>query len=285
MIHIDECCWKGAKSAELHGKIFIPDDTIRAFIIMVHGIGEHGGCYHEWGEKFVLQSIGFLAFDLRGHGKTQGIRGHASMRLIQKDIQTIVLSVQKRFPAVPVVLFGHSMGGQTVLTYITGKQVEVQGAIASSPYLKPVYPRSPLLVWLVRLASCVVPCLTVRTGIRADQLSHDGGTKSSKKDPLMHKKISIKLFSDLCKNSKRLLRGKHKLNVPLLLMHGSDDPLVSFKAGKSFVQHTEGSSTFKFWHGMRHDLLFDEGNEAVFQYVMKWLTKHIIKNGNIQNHS
>ena len=285
MIHVEECSWKGAKSVELYGKLYIPDGAMRAFVVMVHGLGEHGGCYKKWGEDFSLQSIGFLTFDLRGHGKSPGIRGHTTLQLIENDIQMIVQNVKNEFPSVPVVLFGHSMGGLIVLSCVTKKNVDVQGVIASSPWLRLVHPPLTSLVWLARWVSYIVPWLTVHTGIKADQLSHDGfGSKRSKTDPLLHTKISIKLFSDLWVKSKKLLRDTHNLNIPLLLMHGSADPLTSHLASKSFAKNIQGYITFKKWHGMRHDLYNDAGNEVVFQYVIKWLKKHIIKNGTIQNY-
>jgi alpha-beta hydrolase superfamily lysophospholipase len=286
MMRVEKYCLKRSESVELYGKLTIPDGAMNALVIMVHGIGEHGGCYDEWAEKFALQSIGFLAFDLRGHGHSPGVRGHATARLIRDDLRMIIKNVQTKFPSVPIVLFGPSMGGNIVLNYIIGKDVEVQGIIASSPWLKLVHPPSSLLVWLAKWISYIVPWLTVSTGIRADQLSHEGvSAKSTKTDTLLHKKISIKLFTDLWKNSKMILRNKHKLNIPILLMHGTDDPLTSYQASKSFAQNTVGHVTFKKWREMRHDLLNDAGNEVVFQYVMKWLSKQIINNGTVQNNS
>jgi len=286
MMQIEECYWKSAKSVQLYGKIHIPDGELSAFVIMVHGIGEHSGCYDEWAERFALQSVGFVVFDLRGHGHSPGIRGHAVIRLIKDDLRTIIKSVRDRFPSIPVVLFGYSMGGNIVLSYVIEKDVELQGIIVSSPWLKLVHPPLPLLVWLVKWLSHIMPWLTVRTGIKADQLSHDGmEMKSTKTDPLLHKKISIKLFSDLRKNSEMILHNKYRLNIPLLLMHGTADPLTSYQTSKSFAQNAKGNVTFKEWQGMRHDLLNGAGNEVVFQYVMEWLMEKIIKNGAVQNNS
>jgi alpha-beta hydrolase superfamily lysophospholipase len=259
----------------------ISDGSVRALVVMVHGIGEHSGCYGHWAEMFATQSVGFLTFDLRGHGRSKGIRGHASMNAIKDDLQTIIKNMQKRFPGIPIVLFGHSMGGQIVLNHALAKNVKVQGIIASSPWLKLVHPPSLLLAWIVGCASYVVPWITVSTGLKAEQLSHDGaGMKSTKTDPLLHKKISFKLFTDLWKNGKMMIRNKYRLNIPLLLMHGTDDPVTSYQASKLFSQNAEGNVTFKEWHGMRHNLLNDAGNGNVFQYVMEWLSNQIIKKWN-----
>jgi alpha-beta hydrolase superfamily lysophospholipase len=284
MMQVEKYCWKRPKSVELYGKLWIPDGSVNALVIMVHGIGEHSGCYDEWAERFTLQSVGFLAFDMRGHGHSSGIRGHASINAVKDDLRAIIKSMHKKFPGVPVVLFGHSLGGHIVLSYAIDKNVKVQGVIASSPWLKLVHPPSPLLIRLAGWASHIAPRLTVRTGIKSGQLSqNEAGTKSTKTDPLLHKKISIKLFTDLWMNSETILRNRHRLNIPLLLMHGTADPLTSYQASKSFTQNAGEYTSFKQWRGMHHDLLNDTGYEAVFQYVMKWLTKKVIENGTVQN--
>ena len=128
-----------------------------ALVIMVHGVGEHSGCYIHWAERFTRRSVGFLTFDLRGHGNSSGIRGHASVRSLKNDLHAIIQNMREKFPDIPIVLFGHSMGGQIVLSCALDHHAKIQGVIASSPWLKLVSPPSHLLLWLVRRISHIVP--------------------------------------------------------------------------------------------------------------------------------
>ena len=282
MVQVEKCSWERGQSVRLHGKLFVPDGAMNALVIMVHGVGTYGGCFDEWAETFAAQSIGFLAFDLRGHGQSSGIRGHAALRWIKDDIRVIIKSIREKFPHIPIVLFGHSMGGNIALSYVLEKDVELQGAIASAPWLLLARPPSPLLVRIAKWMSYIAPWLTVRTGISADQLSHDGvGVKSSKVDPLIHKKISVKLFSDLWKSGLDMLNNERKPNIPILLMHGTDDTLTSFQASQLFAQNAGEYVTFKEWHEMRHDLLNESCKDVVFQYIMKWMSQKIIQDGTV----
>lgn len=279
-MQVERYCLKRTESVDLYGKLRTPDGAVKALVIMVHGIGEHSGCYDCLGEKFARQSVGFLTFDLRGHGSSRGIRGHASLRSIGNDLRAIIQNMREKFPDIPIVLLGHSMGGQIVLNCALDSDVGVQGVIASSPWLKLVRPPSSWLLCLARRAVHIVPWLTVSTGIRADQLSPDGaGIKSTKTDPMLHKKISVKLFSDLWKSGDMLLRNKHQINIPLLLMHGTADPLCSCQASRSFAQNAGEYAVFRQWDGMYHNLLNAADSEEVFQYVMKWLSNQVIENG------
>ena len=288
-MQVEEYQWKRYGSVGLYGKLCVPPDVpLIALVIVVHGTGEHVGCYDDLAEKFTAQSVGLFAFDLRGHGRSSGKRGHGSLKIIKDDLRFVIGIMRQKFPDIPVVLFGHSMGGHIVLSYAIDGSVEVQGVIALSPWLKLVNPPSPVVVRLAKRASYVMPRFTVRMGIKAEQLVHDGvGAKSSSTDPLLHKKISIKLFSDVWANSETILSNQHRMNVPLLLMHGTADPLTSYQASKSVAHNAGEHATFKQWQGMYHNLLNDTRSEIVFQYMMKWLSKQIIEkekgNGTVQN--
>ena len=270
----------------LYGKLHLPEGRMDAIIIIAHGIGEHGGCYDEWAEKFVAGSIGVVTFDMRGHGLSPGIRGHAAINSLIADLAIIVGEVQKKFEDVPVVLFGHSMGGQIALSAANCSNIKVQGVIASSPLLKLENPPSMWMTVLAKCASYTAPWITIRTGVKASQLSQTGiVAKSTKTDPLLHKKISVKLFSDLLANGKAIISKKYLPCAPVLLMHGTADTLVSFKASQKFSKKNRKVILFKAWRDMRHDLLNDAGKEMVFRFVMKWIYVNVLKNGNVQNNS
>ena len=274
-MQIEEYYWK----RELYGKLCIPSGALMsALLIVVHGTGEHVGCYDDLAEKFTAQSVGLFAFDLRGHGRSSGKRGHSSFKIIKNDLLFVIGIMRQKFPNVPIVLFGHSMGGHIVLSYAIDMNNQIQGVIASSPWLKLVNPPSPMLVRIAKLASHIIPWFTVRTGIKAEQLVHDGVcARSSKTDPLLHKKISVRLFSDLWTNSEIILSNRCPINVPLLLMHGTADRLTSYQAGKLFAQNAGKNATFKPWPDMHHNLLNDTRSEVVVQHILKWLSKQVIE--------
>ena len=283
-MQVKEFRWKRSEKVELYGKLFVPEDSVNALIIFVHGIGQHCGCFDEWAEMFAMQSYGVLTFDLRGHGRSPGIRGHTTINIIKDDIYFIINNMRQQFPDIPFILFGHSMGGQIALSIAVDKNADIQGFIASSPWLKLVRPPSSLWLKLGKWASHVAPWITIRTGIKANQLSQDGvSVKSSKKDPLLHKKISIKLFSELYANGEILLRGKHDLDTPFLVMHGTSDTLVSIKASKLFARKNRKSRkqiNFRKWTKMHHDLLHDVGKDMIFRFVIYWLSWNVTRKKN-----
>ena len=52
-------------------------ETPKASIALVHGFGEHSGRYAHVADFFNKNGYSFFAFDNRGHGQSEGKRGHA----------------------------------------------------------------------------------------------------------------------------------------------------------------------------------------------------------------
>ncbi len=62
---------------KLLGKRWTPDSQIRGGIILAHGLGEHSRRYHHVADKFNQRGYLVQAMDFRGHGLSDGKRGHA----------------------------------------------------------------------------------------------------------------------------------------------------------------------------------------------------------------
>ena len=87
-------------------------------VVLIHGIGEHAGRFARVADHFNKEGIAVVSMDLRGHGRTEGKRGHCAPRAeVLKDIDALIEYTQKLYPGVPLVMYGHSMGGNITLDY------------------------------------------------------------------------------------------------------------------------------------------------------------------------
>jgi len=88
---------------------WIPDGPPRALVLIIHGIAEHSGRYEAVGAQFAEAGIGVIGIDQRGHGTTEGPKGHVeTFDKFLDDVEDQI--TQMRDFGVPVVLLGHSMG-------------------------------------------------------------------------------------------------------------------------------------------------------------------------------
>ena len=86
----------------------------QAIFQVVHGGAEHAGRYAPFAEELVNSGFAVFAEDHRGHGltaKTLGDMGPANaLERTCSDVALLAQYAKKRFPGIPLVLFGHSLG-------------------------------------------------------------------------------------------------------------------------------------------------------------------------------
>ena len=65
-----------AGSGSAYWQAWLPEGDARAVVVIVHGLGEHGGRYDHVGRR--LAGAGFAAYaaDHRGHGRSGGRRAN-----------------------------------------------------------------------------------------------------------------------------------------------------------------------------------------------------------------
>jgi alpha-beta hydrolase superfamily lysophospholipase len=214
--------------------------------------------------------------DLRGHGKSEGIRGHArSINQLMDDVDLLYSFAGEIFPGFRLILYGHSMGGTIVLNYIIRRNRTVSGLIVTSPWLKLVHEPSPLLFTFTGILNKIIPSLTVSNRIKAEQISHDPEmVEAYRSDPLVHDRISIKMFHTIYNAGYYALRYVYKIRCPFLIMHGTADPIVSSKASENYVMNTSRHVRLKLWEHQYHELHNEVSRKDVFEYIARWLNEY-----------
>ena len=82
---------------------WLTDGPPRALVLMIHGIAEHSGRYEEVGAHLAAAGIGAIAIDQRGHGTTEGSKGHVeTFEGFLDDVEDQI--TEMRTVGVPVVL-------------------------------------------------------------------------------------------------------------------------------------------------------------------------------------
>ena len=123
---------------ELHYYEWRPADAgerVRGVVHLAHGMVEHLGRYREFAQFLASAGYAVVGADHRGHGLSAS-RGAGlgyfgagvSWEEVAHDLHDVRQYVKRRFPRVPYVLFGHSMGSFLVRTYLMHSAEGVAGA-------------------------------------------------------------------------------------------------------------------------------------------------------------
>ena len=262
---------------KLYLQEWIPEKDPTALILYIHGLGSHGGRLDHWAERFVSQGIAFFAYDQRGHGKSDGKRGHPThIKYLINDVKALVEHLRGAFPKKPVILYGHSMGGTVAINYVISTTYTVDALIVTSPWLKLVNPPSRTLIRLIKPLLKIAPGISLPNGLDPKDISRDEQeVRKYAEDPLVHNKISIGLFKSTFDAGINALRNVYKINCPFLIMHGRGDRITSAKASEEYVMNTSDRTRLKLWEGAYHELHHEPNREEVFAYITGWLKEYL----------
>jgi alpha-beta hydrolase superfamily lysophospholipase len=151
----------------------------------------------------------------------------------------------------------------------------LDGVVATSPMLALVTrpPRWKLL--LGRLLNRVSPAATLPRGNNPAALSSDPAVVAAyRRDPLVHGRISARLYAEMVASGAWALSQAPRFRWPLLLMHGAADSVTSPFASQAFC-NTAPSCTFRLWPRLRHELHNERDRDEVLAAIIAWLDERL----------
>ncbi|SVE52414.1 uncharacterized protein METZ01_LOCUS505268, partial [marine metagenome] len=182
--------------------LFIRNHSVKnsnKVILLIHGLGEHSGRYLNLIKDFNNNNISVFTIDIRGHGKSEGKRGHSPFyEQLMSDIQCFVQHVINKTSNQKHFLYGHSMGGNLVINYSLQKDEKINGIIATSPCIKPTIEPYKIKLFMAKLFQKIIPSLTLNNGLDIHGVSRNLEViEDYVNDPLNHDQISVQLGLDI----------------------------------------------------------------------------------------
>ena len=269
--------FRGERGTRIYFRVWRPEAP-RAIIVLVHGLGEHGGRYAHVVDCLVPRGFAVYAPDLRGHGCSDGLRGHVH-RFTDYigDVARLLDGVQAQEPGLPIFLYGHSLGALIVLEWARQRPDGLQGVIASGPALRRRFQVPPAKLLLARLVSRVWPTLSQRTGLPAHLLSHDAQVVADYvADPLVHDLASARLFTEATRAGEDLMARAFELSAPCLFLQAGEDGLVDAGATRWFFERlASADKTLHVYEGFYHELHNEVERQRPLADLAGWLEAHL----------
>lgn len=277
-MNIQESGWQTPDGLTLYTRTWIPEVKLRSAIVLVHGLGEHCARYDHVAQALLQHGHILYGFDHRGHGRSQGARGDIpTVDVACSDIAHFIEQAQHDHPDLPVFLYGHSMGGLMVLYFTLKYRPEIHGVICTSPGLGTGVPVSPLTLTVGRLLNKFAPSATLNNGLDIQNLSHDPNVvRAYKADPLVTPKISARLAFNIFASSDWAIDHAGEFALPLLLMQGSADHVVSLDLTRKFAQKVPTNLlVYHEWENLYHELHNEPQQAQVLHTILDWLNQQI----------
>lgn len=255
--------------------------TPRALVIVVHGMGEHSGRYERLAHDFARAGLSTYAPDHRGHGRSDGRRGH--VRRFTNYLQDLErlrrLAVGTVGDDVPLVWLGHSLGGLILARYLQEYPgVQGRGAIFSAPLLGLVTEIPQWKEALVNVLYYVVPALPMSTDLPPEYLSHDREVVEAYiRDPLVHDRITPRTYGEIKREIEVAFRKASLLTLPMLFLIPSEDKIVRPDLMHQFAVKLGRSKNVRVdtLAGLYHEVLNETVRSSVVADLLGWIERRI----------
>lgn len=261
----------GMDGAELYVREWLPQEKpVRGAVCLLHGLGEHGERYAHLAEAFAAAGFACVVPDQRGHGQTEGKRGHTPLQDAVRDAEAALRETAARYPSVPVFLYGHSMGGNIALNCALRLKPDISGLILSSPWLRLAFRPPAAKLWLGRRIAKLAPGFTQGTGLRLEDLFRPGFI-TPEPDRYVHTVITASTYFGLEEAGEWALAHAGNLSCKVLLLHGTADRITSWKASSELAARLGEQCRFLSWEDGFHELHNDLSGREVMAAMIDWM--------------
>lgn len=260
--------------AGLYAETFVPAGTPKGLVVITHGYAEHCGRYRELANVIVAAGWLAVSYDVRGHGKSPGVRGYIDQfDTYLHDLRAVLAEAKKLVPAgAPVILLGHSHGSLITLRALCDdRPPDVKAAIISSPFLGlrlkvPAYKKL-----LARVASRVAPKLAQPNALRVEDLTSDKQKQQERvEDKLCFDIATARWFTEAAEAQDYVASRAGRIAVPTTWLVGGDDPIAD-PARSRDVAAKVPRADYHDLRGLKHEVFNETTRADVFAEVTRAL--------------
>ncbi len=296
----------------------IPDGRPRGILQLVHGMAEHRERYHDFMDFCAEQGLIVIIHDHRGHGASvkanedYGYFYRDGVNGIVSDVHQVTDYIKNRFPGLPLILFGHSMGSLVVRCYMQKYDADVNGLIVCG---------SPSKRFGAGMGKFVASFLSVFLGdhhrskfvnslsfsnynAKSAKLARDNGQKvtmnehypsanswvvsdpavvaaydADERDGFTFTLNGFKVLFELMRRAYRKTGWKmQNPDAPIFFISGADDPCIltpkDFQKAVDFMRmRGYRNVSSKLYPHMRHEILNERGKMEVWRNIVDWVNQ------------
>lgn len=295
---------------KIHGMKWIPDkDKPVCILQIIHGMAEYIERYDDFADFMAEKGILVVGEDHLGHGKSVGENGTYGY-FCERDAATVVVRdshrlkkmTQEKYPGVPYIIMGHSMGSFILRNYLCRYGTGIQGAIIIGTGMQPkrvlIMGKITTAIQKIFLGSKHIAKMvdTITFGsynkmIAQRRTELDWLTKDEKvvdayiEDPLCGFTFTVNGFQTIFELVSRLGKKenleKMPKELPVIFLSGDKDPVGDFgkgvkKAYQSFIDVGMKNVQMKLYKDDRHEIINETDRMKIYEDIYQWILSVIM---------
>jgi alpha-beta hydrolase superfamily lysophospholipase len=248
--------FKASDGTSIYWKAWLPEGTPKAVVHLIHGFAEHIERYGNVVNELVPAGYAVFGNDHRGHGKSQGRRGHVKsfQEFIDDERQFSFEIIKAQFPNIPYLVLGHSMGSLIAINYAEQNPDSLNALVLSGTGSQPSSDVPKILITVSKILSSILPAIHVKSPLPPEFISRDQeAVKAYVNDPLVYNVITPRLAHEMNRYLAIGAENANKLRMPVLIQHGSLD--IAFSGQNELFENIGAiDKTFKLYKGLKHEV-------------------------------
>ncbi|GFI44676.1 monoacylglycerol lipase [Lachnospiraceae bacterium] len=288
---------------QIHAVEWMPEDEPKGILQICHGMVEYIERYHEFAEYLCRHGYYVTGHDHLGHGKSvkdETEYGYFPKkngnRCVIGDIHQLRMITSKKYPGVPYLMLGHSMGSFLLRQYLTEHGEGLAGVVIMGTGYQ------PMAVLEAGQLLCRVTALFKGWKYRSkfvDNLSFGSFNKRFEpgetgrewvtsdtelcrryvEDPMCMFRFTVGGYYQMFEGMKVLSRAGSMAQIPrdlpVLFTAGADDPVGAFgksvkKVYKKYKSAGMKKVAIKLYAGGRHEILNETIRNQVYEDLFVW---------------
>ncbi len=263
----------------------------RCVAIVVHGAAEHSGRYATVLRALAEQGVATVSGDLPGHGRSPGRRGDIDHFDHYLDAAEHFLEIgRQRFgDQLPLVLFGHSMGG-LICALLAARQAQApesgtrdaasappspkaDGLVLTSPSFATAIRISRSRLWLAKSLLPFMPRLYQSNQIQAINLTRSAAVIAAHGDDrLISRQITLRWYFAFRDAMARALPAAAQITIPTAVFQAGADRIVDVAATRAWFERLASPvKSYREYPEMYHELLNEPEADEVLRDILAWL--------------
>lgn len=290
---------------KIHASVWLPDGEPKAVLQIIHGMIEYIDRYTPFAEYMASQGFIVCGEDHLGHGESvrsdeyHGYFGREGNKWMMLDIHHLRCEMQRRYPDLPYIMMGHSMGSFLIRQYLTEEDASyadgLKGAIVMGTAWQPAI--------ALKAGKAVSKMLgTEKVGVKSKLLETMAFGTYLKRIPDAQSKVDwlskdrtimdkyqvdpytsfhftpngfYHMFAGMEKAHDIKRMQKLPAGLPIHFCAGAEDPVGSWgegvrKAYTVYTDNTECEVSIKLYLDDRHEILNETDKEQVFADMLEF---------------
>lgn len=275
-MHVTETMIRPGKGCRLFVRYCHASAATPRTLVVLHGACEHGERYLAFARWLTQHRWNVVIPDLRGHGRSGGVRTHVrdfADYLRDLDAVRSHFSLQ----AEQTALFGHSTGGLVSILFAEEHPQAVSAVALSSPLLALKVPVPFRTIALGRILSFFAPQTRFRSRVKPTDSTRNPVLREIRlHDPLTERSVTAGWYFSMQRAIRQAWKDAGKFAAPLLILQAGQDHVVDSQAPVRWMEKIASrDSLFHLRGDDYHELLNEPDWEETAHFLGDWLANRL----------